>query len=433
MNDSVKSISLDDIGEIPNLLGMAGPGENTRARAVQYTPQYGNLANNPLPSSGAAPEEGTVRRDDKFNLTSMLTRFTDLIGPMAGPSTTKRNQAIMIGAAVLVAVVGMFYFFGDGLMGGGDTASETSVAESAAAPPPAEPAAGKHKPKVEIVANAPVLAKPQVQAVTAIRGNPYWKLPNPVAALADASVAMTAQQIEKARGGLAHPFSYQRYKAVEDLRKAKLEGTVTILYEALAQPKLWTRMESILAIAEQGVTIDSDSMTAAIGDARSDLVRNYFKRFKAKYTDATAHVLRASLRVVDAKARLIVLESLAAHRSDTNDMYLIAALSDSDASTKSFASEILKAQPALAATQENFAKVMSDAPVMIPVQIGKFKKPGSQDIKVEKIPANLNVEEVYFINDEEAPAEAPKEVKKEDDGFNDLDHKDHVEPAKTVK
>lgn len=419
MNDAVKSISLDDIGDIPNPIGMAGPGEKTKNKALHYNPQYGGdeMSSGPMMGGGSRPMEDTQRKEDKFSFSSAVTRFSEILGPISSGENSRNMTIIAATVAFLAILGGAYYFFGDSIFGEGaptdEVASETMPeTDSSAAPHPVEEAkpADASKPGTE------------TSVVAEIPGNPYWKLPNPVAAIPEAPTPITAQQTESYRGGLAHPFSYQRYKSVTDMRKEKMDGSVSILYEALAQPKFWTRMEALLGIAEQGIPIDTDSMKAAVGDARSDLVRNYLKRFKSNYTDATAHVIRQALRVVDEKSRFLILNHLAMHRSEVNDMYLIAALNDSDGKTKGFAQEILSAQPALATTQQAYEKAMSEVAVLVTTP--KHGKAG-QEIKVEKIPANMNVEEVYFINDEEAaPVEAPKEEVKVDDGFNDLNHSD---------
>ncbi|MBC7530002.1 MAG: hypothetical protein H7318_00380 [Oligoflexus sp.] len=433
MNESVKSISLDDIGDLPNPIGMAGPGEKTKNKALHYNPQYGGLSETPY-IGRSRPSEGTQRVEDSSYFSSTLTRFSEILGPIKGQSG---NRNIMILAVLLLIVIGVgaFLYLGDSLFGDGapaeDTAAEASADLSAEADAKGKEAAvsaqagGEGKTPAETKA-ALDKAKVETSVVQEIPGNPYWKLPNPVAALSETPAPITTQQTEAWRGGLAHPFSYQRYKSVEDMRKAKMDGSVAILYEALAQPKFWTRMEALLGIAEQGIPIDTDSMHAAIGDARPDLVRNYFRRFKNNYTDVTAHVMRQALRVVDQKSRHLILMQLAAHRNETNDMYLIAGLHDADAMTKDFAQTTLTVAPAVASTKQAYDKAMSEVAVLVVAP--PRAKVSAQDIKVEKIPANMNVEEVYFINDEEqAPVvEAPKEEVKVDDGFNALDHRDTV-------
>jgi hypothetical protein len=421
MNDAVKSISLDDIGDIPNPIGMAGPSEKTKNKALHYNPQYAgeDLPASPMMGMGASrPMEGTQRKEDKFSFSSAVTRFSEILGPISSGDSSRNTMLVAAALGFLAIVGGAYYFFGDTLLGDG-TPTEEVANESL----PETSGSNALHPQEELA--KPVDATkplPETSVVAEIPGNPYWKLPNPVAALAEAPTPITTQQTEAYRGGLTHPFSYQRYKSVTEMRKEKLDGSVSILYEALAQPKFWTRMEALLGIAEQGIPIDTDSMRAAVGDARSDLVRNYLKRFKTNYSDASAHVIRQALRVVDEKSRLLILNNLAMHRSEVNDMYLIAALNDSDVKAKSFAKDVLSAQPALAATQQAYDKAMSEVAVLVTTP--KHSKAG-QEIKVEKVPANMNVEEVYFINDEEAaPVEAPKEEVKVDDGFNDLNHSD---------
>lgn len=429
----VKAISLDDIGDISNPIAMAGSGDKTKDRALHYNPQYEDLSDS-LNMGRLRPMERTQHQEEEgFSLSSTMTRFSEIFGSLNFQSG-HRNYILLGILGVVLLAAGLYFYLGDAMIAGDTAPTDTqaeingggTAAPVAAAPAPQQAKEAKPAPKV-----INVNAKVETTTVKEIPGNPYWKLPNPVATMGAAPAPMTTQQVESWRGGLMHPFSYQRYKSVAEMRAKKMDGSAAIFYEALAQPKFWTRMEALLGIAEQGIPIDTDSMHAAVGDARPDLVRNYFRRFRKNYTDATAHVLRQALRVVDAKSRFLILTQLAMHRSELNDMYLIAGLNDIDPRTKAFAQQTLSVQPALATTQQAYDKAMSEDAILVTTPRNKS---GAQDIKVEKIPVNMNVEEVYFINDEEAVpvSDTPKEINavREDDGFNDLDYKDK-EPSES--
>lgn len=415
--NSVKSISLDDMDELPNPIGVAKP-DDTKHKAMHYTPAYQNAANSGMGLSSADADdldEGTVR---KGSLASGFGRFSQVLGQKKFSGGNRQLVLAGIFGMVLVGC-GLYIYIGDegldSLMGdvGAGMQGDGEMA------PPVEAAAPV--PESGVINTTPEVAPPKTESKTVEEapGNPYWKLPNPVVMTSETKSMISTQQTEGWRAALNHAFTYQRMKATQELRKAKVDGTVTILYEALAQPKFWTRMEAILGIADNGVAIDSESMKTAIGDARSDLVKNYFKRFRKDYTDSTAHVMRQALRVVDGRARFIIFSNLALHRNEINDQYLYAAsLHETDVSTKAMVNEVLAQYPIPAAHKAAYEKSISEEAVIV-------TKKANVDIKVEKIPANMNVEEVYFINDEEsapAPAAEPVEVKKEDDGFNDLQH-----------
>lgn len=443
--NKVKSISLDDmdLDELPNPIG-GMPDDSTKNKDMLYSPQYGENGAHSNMGLGADFDDGTVKRGSRFQLPANLTRFTQLFGgkKLAGGDTRKTVLAGVLGCLVIASC--LYFYLGDTYIndllgeGGGTSEEGSEISEGGEMASPMEdnvatPVPDAEANKTDSQAGIEVTTPPmeemttETKAAEEIPGNPYWKLPNPAPALSDATTAISTQQSDSWRAGLNHPFSYQRYKATQEMRKSKVDGSVSILYEALAQPKFWTRMEALIGIAENGVAIDTESMRTAIGEARPDLVRNYFKRFRKDYTDATAHIMRQAMRVVDGKARAIILFNLAAHRSEINDQYLYAAfVNETDSLAKDLIGNILAQYPIPAAHKAAYEKSMASTSVVEQVT----KKPKtSEDIKVDKIPANMNVEEVYFINDDEdtAPEAAPEPVEvKTDDGFNDLQHTDQT-------
>jgi len=445
MNEGVKSISLDDIGESPKPIGLATTSEKALTnKTLQYTPQYSspapvdfkNFAGGTL---GGGTAQGTKRRVvEKLTFTSAISRISDVIPANFSQPKQKMTAAILAGVVAVSALI--FLAFGDQLeefFAAGE--SSTPVVNEAApvASEPVKPKLTKTKTGGKAGPEAAVTMAPGKTETTEVReipGNPYWKLPNPVASVNDAPTPLSVQQTEAWRGGLSHPFNFQRYKATEAMRRAKIYGSVSILYEAIAQPKFWTRMEALLGIAEQGVAVDTESMRAAIGDARSDLVRNYFRRFRNNFGDGIEHVMRQALRVVDPKTRFLILSELAAHRSEANDVYLIAGTHDSDPKVKAFAKRVLDRRPPAAAAIQSYESAVSVAAVVVPKS--SFPRTTPIDIQVEKIPANLNVEEVYFFTDDDEVSTVDVPVKdiepKADDGFNDLNPTQsiHIETEK---
>ncbi|RZA25500.1 MAG: hypothetical protein EOP10_06665 [Proteobacteria bacterium] len=430
--NKVKAISLDDMDELPNPLGgTTTPTHDDTMNKHVFTPAYAHQNAHEAVELGHDMDDGTIRRGGKFQISESFTRFSAVLGLRKQGGGMGKIHPLAIGFLFVIGLFGGAYLYlGDEFIT--KIMHEISPSEdgiSSDTAPTMSPLPADDKGEVAAapeMIDASVSGKTEVLVNEEIAGNAYWKLPNPAPPLSAGTLQITPQQTDSWRAGLNHPFHYQRLKSTQDMRKTKVEGTVAILYEALAQPKLWTRMEALQGIADQGVAIDTESMRTAIGDARSDLVKNYFKRFRTDYNETTAHVMRQALRVVDGRARWVILSNLLKRRSEVNEQYLYAAsVNESDASVKAMVAEALAIRPVLASSKALFDKAMASDGTL-----GATAKKNVQDIKVEKIPANMNVEEVYFINEENAePAQqsAPVEdVKKVDDGFNDLTHSDQA-------
>lgn len=429
----VKAIDLDDMDfdALPNPIG-GSPDNGAHGTDMNYLPNY---ASSSSMSDAHDFDEGTVKHGGRrFYLPANLTRFTQVFGgrKLGGADNRQIILASVMGCIFLSA--GLYIYLGEDFLGdllGNSSSTGADVIAEDDSLPSEDPLPVEDKMKTGIEVMTPPLDETKAEPpklVEEIAGNAYWKLPNPSPPLIDTSVGISPQQSDSWRAGLNHPFTHQRYKTTQEMRKTKVEGSVTILYEALVQPKFWTRMEALLGIAEHGVAIDNESMKTAIGDARPDLVKNYFKRFRKNYTDATAHVMRQAMRVVDGPARAVILNNLATHRGEVNDQYLYAAsLNETDSVVKELGSKILFTHPLPAAHKLAYEKSMTSETV----EIAAPKRKVPEEIQVDKIPSNMKVEEVYFINDEpsvSAPVVVPvkTEIKKVDDGFNDIQHTEDV-------
>jgi hypothetical protein len=431
----VKAISLDDTGELPNPLGSTSrPGSGVDQDLV-FSPAYAGQSPHAAVDDDELPRDGTMRRGGKYQLSDGLTRFSAVLGiGKSARGSIKANPLLIVFVSLALVFGALYLYLGDELitklMSALSLTDETMISDKSATP---APTTTTRRPKVAAKAEAdPESAKNKTegQPYEEIPGNPYWKLPNPGPIASENLTQMTAQQNESWRAGLNHPFPYQRLKSTQDMRSKRVGGSSVILYEALAQPKFWTRMEALHGIAEQGIAIDTESMKAAIGDARSDLVKNYFKRFRTNYNETTAHIMRQALRVVDGHARFVILSNLLIRRNEVNEQYLYAAsLHENDGAAKALVSEALAIRPVSVPNQALYRKAMA-AHIVAPPSVKK----GVQTIKVEKIPANMNVEEVYFINDQDAEpehtSESTTDAKKVDDGFNQLQHTDEAPTEK---
>ena len=109
------------------------------------------------------------------------------------------------------------------------------------------------------------------------------------------------------------------------------------------------------------------------------------------------------------------MENLLQVRNDANDLYLIAVLYDPNPKINTWITQELRAQPVAASVRERFLKVsagmdmetgMAPAPASTPGPAGTQSK--VQDLKVEQLSNDVNVEEVYFLKDEEKASKSKR-------------------------
>jgi hypothetical protein len=254
-------------------------------------------------------------------------------------------------------------------------------------------------------------------------GNPYWALPNPLdTTLGVEGEMLTASQEERWRQGLAHPFVWQRYKTVIDIRASRMKGSQLLLNDALAQPKFWTRMEALIALAESGEAVDIDTVELGIGSTRRSLIQNYFRRFRKESTAGELYIMRQAIRIMDAGTRRVILENLITRRDPINELYLVAATYDPNAKVNVWINQELATQPLSQSAKLRFQQVAAGDDIT-PAAAPAPANPTTtkvQDLKVEELTDDdVNVEEVYFLKDEEKLQE--KVVVPVDDGFQQLE------------
>ncbi len=191
-----------------------------------------------------------------------------------------------------------------------------------------------------------VKAVPKKKSGTSLAGNPYWSLPNKMLGKeTELNRTWTAEEEETWRAGLAHKFTYQRYKTVLEVRQRLLKGSEAILWDALQDKKMWTRGFAAVGIAEFNVEISLQSLETAIGKARSELVADFFERFIKKPNPGQAFVLRQVVRLLDEKGRLIALRGIANSKDDLRELYLAAATQDPGRHVRRWASNYLFEHP----------------------------------------------------------------------------------------
>lgn len=173
--------------------------------------------------------------------------------------------------------------------------------------------------------------------------NPYLGLPNRLSGdIAPLARKWSPQEEAVWHRGITHSFPYQHYKTVQDVVKSRLAGSDVVLWDALNDDKLWVRMWAVCGLAEFGIEIDGASVNKAIGTARPELVRNFFKRFIGKNTAGQRYVMRYALPVVGPQTRLVIYRALLNQRDDLSDLYLVAASLDPDRRLSRWANRTLQ-------------------------------------------------------------------------------------------
>jgi hypothetical protein len=420
MNDSVRTISLDDLGD------MQGQSPSAQGQhGLQYSPRY-RQTESPL------TRETDATSDFRSSVTSLdndgrtgsqfgtaLTRMTTMFGRF---EDQKRVRNYLILGAILIVFGGLYYF------SAGDLSLLKPQAELLTeAPIPQPKAPGDSMEALESVPPAATMVPHDPTAEDLV--NPYWSLPNPLPKSGDSASrgALSQAQEERWRFSLSHPYTYQRYKVVKDIREARLRGSEYLLLEAMTQPKFWTRMEALFALAELGQEVDVDTVEGAVGNTRRELVVNFFKRFQKAASDAELFVMRQAIRVVDAPTREVILRNLARRRDSIHDLYLVAATYDPNPRIKAWSLGELTAAPVSNDIRERFKRIVTglEVPEGQPAagSTPATNPPVIQDLKIEEIPTDVNVEEVYFLN-EDAMTKEPEPVAepvKVEDGFEDLE------------
>jgi hypothetical protein len=429
MSEAIKTISLDDIG------GLVAPAKEVpKPSNLHYNPNYAGAADQFQPMANAGKELAKnadllrPRASHYSSFSASVTRMTDMLRKIDGHANS-RNY-IILGGLILALAAAIFLTSGDGtqspfasLLG-----QLGSVTHSSPEFPADDLPSGNTGAVPKVQPN--VMSTQSVATSTSSPGelvNPYWTLPNPLDTVAETAAQgmLSPSQEERWRQGLAHPFTWQRHKTVVEMRAARLKGSQFLLNDALAQPKFWLRMEALLALVELGEMINIDTVESGIGSTRGSLIRNYFRRFHKQSTAGELYIMRQAIRIVDAGSRKVILENLLQVRNEVNELYLVAALYDPNPKISTWMNEQLRAQPVTASVRERFLKVSAGmdtetgmAPAADSTPSPAANQSKVQDFEVEQLQNDVNVEEVYFLKDEEKAVEKQEPV---DDGFQQLE------------
>lgn len=313
------------------------------------------------------------------------------------------------------------------------------------------------KPTIKVAATVPYepsAAEWLAQFSPEMIENPYWYLPNP-GPLPDSKTANDDDP--RVRAGFENKFVYQNYKAAKEVNRRGLKGYSDVLTRTLNHSKYWTRMEALLALAQERGHVSTEEVELAVGNARSSLIGYHMQRFVAEPTPAALHVLRHMVKLVDAPNRAMILPLLVEQGEYEHRLYLAAATFDPSPEVKNWLGNYLPWHPLTSHTIEEFKiataqawhhaaqEAAGDAPATAsPVSdavkdIEQDSKTPSdnvdtQSVEIEEVP----VQQVEFYKDAssagKSAAPSKKAQKKADiekakeDGFESLGAKD-IEPT----
>ena len=269
---------------------------------------------------------------------------------------TGSGQVIMIFFAVLFITAGGYfayeYFVND----------HNPLASLMGEDLPEVPASTR-KPRIKAeVANTTEAINLEPQAPSPY--GPYAYLPNPLESTRLASSrTWTAAEEETWRGGLSHRFNYQRYRTVLDVVGMKLAGSEAILWNALEEKKLWTRMRAAMGLADFGVVISTTVVEKALGKARPEAVEGYFKRFVAFASPGERYVMREAMKVVPPIAKVVILEALNKWDDSYRDIYFAAASRDESPVVAKYIAEATMARGIPKSAIDAFEQNYFSAPV----------------------------------------------------------------------
>lgn len=216
------------------------------------------------------------------------------------------------------------------------------VAEPQADATVAATAAQTGSPKTSDSGSASERAEPLASSNTSKAYNGLPNKPPTQPAKVDATKDAPAAVSDELVAGMNHEFVYQRFKAIQDIRKQKVIAATDLLQQGLIDEKFWNRMYSAITLAEFGVPVTVAELGDAIEDTRSELIANFFRRFLKKPGAGELYIMRQMLRVADERGRLVLLQAIARSRDDLRDLYLVAATMEDSAQIKGWATTVVK-------------------------------------------------------------------------------------------
>ena len=324
MNTAIKTISLDDIGDVqarsPKVVG--------KNANMLYRPTYKTDPSSVELAEQTGTQGGTLTNfralTDQRSPSSIGIALTNMTRLFGGKMSMQGPMGLLLGiGGVLFSGVLIFLWLQSTEMSSPLERLRDFVAPLFGENLPTAPRVEATSAQIINEVSLEATVSPNPAANPEGLENPYWNIPNPLKLDENlgASGNLSQSQEERWRQGLAHPFTWQRFKTVREMRQAKLKGSQNLLNDALAQPKFWTRMEAVLGLAELGEEVDIDSVETALGHARSTLIQNYFLRFRHRFNGGELYIMRQAVRLADAGTRLVILQNLMQDRSADNELY----------------------------------------------------------------------------------------------------------------
>jgi len=251
-------------------------------------------------------------------------------------------------------------------------------------------------------------------------GNPYWALPNRLQVETQALPRLSSAQESRWRYGLAHQYAYQRYRTTREIRLSQNRSAAYLLFEAIEQPKFWTRMEALFGLAEMGLQINIPTVEKGLGGASTSLAANYFRRYlQSRPTAGELYVMRQAIRVVDARTRLVIIQVLAQLGGDMNQLYLIAAAYDPAASVQAWLGQEQNSLQISRLNRQRYQTLMAEYLKSSQAGAGGAE---IEELKVEELLETNILNEVQFfqelIDHEEESIAGPEEFNH--DGFDEI-------------
>ena len=182
---------------------------------------------------------------------------------------------------------------------------------------------------------APVKSKSKIEKFeknvsTSDMVKPYALLPNFI--LSDGNPnkpQWSLKDEEDLKIKIKHEYQFQRYQAVEKVRRERWMGSQTILHEALTQKYLWTKANALIGLADNGIPPTDKEIKSVFQHVRMATLTNYLKRYENKKLSAgERYFMRLSLQFGHPSARLQALKNLLASPDELTELYVNAAHRD---------------------------------------------------------------------------------------------------------
>jgi hypothetical protein len=279
----------------------------------------GSLTATPAPGQSVFSQAQTFKDLTQFNTTTATMTSTGI----GGNSRRTKFILAMIGLGILLG--GVFYVFSE------DFSLESlwsfNGEEASDEPPAAQPK--KAKKKVEVVQTVESPTPQPIQPNSNIWASLGNELAGPVK---DPERSLTQDELHSFREKLESDVTYQRYLAAYELGKLHASGGEDLLHQLIQDPKLWTRMRAVIALADLGEEISEEEFKTAVGQERTDLYIGFFKRFEKSEpcSEGCYFVARQAMRYLPARARASVLNLISIEQSSIGKRFVDAAKQDSE-------------------------------------------------------------------------------------------------------